>query len=149
MRMKAVLSLLGLLLLAGCITPATTPPPSDLTPVQGVLGAAERSEGLTGTFRFRVLGTGWQRGWFYLNSQPDYRDQRCLTIALNPFLARQLQAGYGSNLDAAFTGKTVRVTGTAKRVTIRFMNRDGSPSEKYYFQTHVGITDLAQLQVLP
>ncbi len=145
--MRAVVALLGLLLLAGCTTPATTP--ADHTPAQAILGAAENPAGLSGIFKLTVLGTGWQGRSYFLNSQADYRDQRCLTIAFPPPAVKKLADRFGDDLDGAFKGKTIRVTGTAKRVTIWFLNPDGSRSDKYYYQTHVNVMNPLQVEVLP
>lgn len=151
MRLQ-LLAVLGLLCLAGCVTtqetPASAPAPARVTPVQAIMAAAENPGGLSGVFRLQVKGAGWQQGTFYLNSEADYRDQRCLTIALSPSVARELQTRFGTDLATAFVGKTIEVSGTAQRVTVWFMN-NGVRTEKYYYQTHVPVRDLAQLVVVP
>jgi hypothetical protein len=94
-----------------------------------------------------VRGAGRQNGWLYLNSETDYRDQRNLTIALPPKAARELEAQLGDDPVIAMKGKTIRVTGTAQRTTIWFLE-NGKRSNSYYYQTHVRLMDLSQIRIL-
>ena len=147
MRYSAVLIIL-IGLVAGCATAPTTTT-AELTPFQAILSAAERpEEGVTGVFRMEVRGGGRQDDFLYLNSEADYRDQRCLTLALPQSAALALEHKLGGDPTVALKGKTLRVTGTAKRTTIGFRN-NGVMTDKYYYQTHVLITDPSQISIVP
>jgi hypothetical protein len=84
----------------------------------------------------------------YLNSEGDYRDQRCLTVALTPPVAQALEAALGADPVVALRGKSVRVVGTAQRVTVWFYS-NGRRTDKYYYQTQIQIGDISQISVLP
>ena len=145
MRYSAILLIL-IGLVAGCATAPTTT--AELTPFQAILSAAERpEEGVTGVFRMEVRGGGRQDDFLYLNSETDYRDQRCLTLALPQSAALALEHKLGGDPVVALKGKTLRVTGTAKRTTIVF--RSNGVAAGYYYQTHVLITDSAQISIVP
>ncbi len=133
-------------LLAGCATASA--PTTDLTPVQAVLGAAERPEGVTGTFRLEVRGAGRQDDFLFLDSEADYRDQRCLVITLPKRVALDLQRQVGGDPAVVMKGKTIRVTGTAERVKIVFV-ANAVMTDKYYYQTQVRLSDVSQLVIVP
>jgi len=125
-----------------------SPQPVELTPIQAILAAAEKEEGVTGVFRFEVKGAGRQGGLLYLRSETDYRDQRCLTLALMPPAAQALEAALGQDPVVAMKGKSIRATGTAQRITIWFFS-NGIRTDKYYYQTQIRIRDISQVRILP
>ncbi|PZR76954.1 MAG: hypothetical protein DLM73_01025 [Chthoniobacterales bacterium] len=128
---------------AGCVRTTT-----DLTPIQAIVAAAERPEGVTATFQMEVRRGDREDGTLYLNSEEDYRDQRCLTIALTGDVASELERKVGGDPALALKGKKIRVTGTAKRKTVWFYFMKVK-SDKYYYQTHVQITDASQISIVP
>lgn len=91
-----------------------------------------------------VRAVGSQGAMVYLNSELDYRDPRCLTIALTPAAAAQLRETLGPDLRAALIGREIRVRGRAERKTVHF-TAGGMPTGKYYYQTHVDVDDAAQI----
>jgi hypothetical protein len=120
-----------------------------IQPAQAVQLAAEAApSGVPGVFAVQVQATGTRGDFTYLNSQPDYRDQRNLTIAIAPAAARQLEAELGSHPRVALRGKRILVDGVAERTRIHFF-ADGKRTEKFYYQTHVRVTDPAQITVQP
>jgi len=133
-------------LFAGCTT--TPAPTTDLTPTQAILVAAQQPEGVTGTFKMEVQSGGRHDDSLYLNSETDYRDQRCLVIALPKDAALDLERMVGGDPVVILKGKTVRVTGTAKRTTIWFIS-NGVKTDKYYYQTQVRLTDASQISIVP
>jgi hypothetical protein len=136
--MRYALILSSGLLLMGAAAPSAS---YNIFPEQAVMNAAAVApDGVKGVFELPVRATGRQGGWFYLNSQQDYRDPRNLTIAIPGAMADALAQRFGAELDQYLTGKTIAVRGEAKRVKIHFL-ADGRPTEKYYYQTHVRLTD--------
>lgn len=141
--MKLFLILLALTLsLAACVTN------EHISPSAAVLSAAASApNSVHGIFEVTVKGTGTQDGIVYLNSEEDYRDQRNLTVAINSEAYKQLAMQLGADPQVALKGKRLLVNGNARRVTVNFM-LEGKPSGKYYFQTHVNVTNSSQIQVV-
>lgn len=111
-----------------------------------MMAAEAAPEGVTGTFVMTVRGSGRQHNRTFLNSQSDYRDQRCLTIALSPVAAQQLALRLGQPAEVALAGKDISVRGVAVRTKI-YLYANGNATEKYYYQTHVNVTDADQITV--
>jgi len=148
MRMAAVM--LAVLLLLGCATapPAVVQPVTWIDASQAVqLAAAAAPSGVVGTFALQVQATGTDNGFTYLNSQNDYRDQRNLSVALTPEAAVDLARRLDGDLSDLLPGKRILVSGEARRVTIYF-TAGGQRTEKYYYQTHVTVSDASQIKVL-
>ena len=97
-------------------------------------------------FALTVKGTG-RTDKVHLNSETDYRDPRNLSIAVLPAAAAQLEEILGSPPEIALRGKRILVSGTARRTRIDFVV-DDKPTGKYYYQTHVRVTDASQIQIL-
>lgn len=130
------------LTLAGCATS------SAFSPQHAVMKAAAAPEsGVAGTFAFTVKAVGRQSGMVFLNSESDYRDQRCLTVAMSEALAAELSRRLGAKVDEYLVGKKITVRGTARRVRIGFF-ADGRPTDKYYYQTHVLVASSDQLSIV-
>ncbi|MGY1531546.1 hypothetical protein [Luteimonas sp. A649] len=89
-----------------------------------------------------------QSNYTYLNSELDYRDQRNLSIEITTFAARELEAQLGAHPLAALKGKRILVQGAAIRTKIVFF-ADGRPTDKYYYQTHVRVSDARQITIQP
>jgi hypothetical protein len=164
-----ILTALGALCLTGCsaatfhqplpvlVRPAAAamPTPSEavaagdrrFTSVDAVIAAAGASgAGVRGVFAMNVRRAEPVGPRFFLNSEADYRDQRSLAIAITPWALPGLRARYGGDLRRAFMGKDVRVFGFARRERIDFTVH-GRPTGKYYYQTHVAVTDARQVEV--
>ena len=143
---------LSLALLTGCATTQHTVGSSAdannlITPEIAIMQAANAApDGVPGTFFMLVQGTGSGEDRYFLNSQPDYRNQRNLTIVLSPQAHRQLVERFGGDPLVALTGKEVVVRGTAIRTRIDFF-ANGRPTNKYYYQTRVQVTDAEQISV--
>jgi len=137
------------LLVVCCIALATSAcAPNLITPRQTIETAADAAPaGVTGVFDMQVRATGEQDGNASLNSEVDYRDQRNLTIELAPDVVAALQARYGIASVGYFSGKHIHVTGEARRVTVWFFS-DGKQTDKYYYQTHVRVTDVNQIEIV-
>lgn len=120
-----------------------------LTPRVAIEGAASDPEGgFAGTFTFVVKRVEAAQGKVFLNSEEDYRDQRCLTVVLPPDLMARFVAECKLEGASALKGRTLVVQGKARRVRISFLS-GGRPTDKYYYQTHVRVNDLDQLDLQP
>ena len=140
--------LLSLSLVACTSTPVKESPVKTISPVQAIMSAAETApHGVSGVFEMHIKSTGRQRGVIYLNSETDYRDQRCLTLAIHPTVVPGFVQKYGEDPDIYLKNKMVHVSGEAQRVKIWF-NSNGKRTEKYYYQTHVLVKNESQIEVL-
>jgi hypothetical protein len=149
--MKNILSAFVLsALLSGCAAPTKTSYVAPvIEPPQAVILAADAAPaGVGGTFLLEVRGSGRQDGNIYLNSEQDYRDQRCLTIAVLPDAANELRKKYNEDVDSALKGRRIVVKGVARRVKIAFF-ADGHVTDKYYYQTQVNVSDAGQIELQP
>lgn len=114
-----------------------------------VIALSEKNapNGVKGTFKLPIKASGAQGKVVYLNTELDYRDRRNITVALHPKLIGVFSETYGSAPDAYLINKTIEVTGEAKRAKIRFFSK-GKPTDKYYFQTHIRVHSLNQINIL-
>jgi len=103
-------------------------------------------KGLKGEFLLTIKNSGKQSSNIYLNTQEDYRDRRNISITLLPSFQQAFNAKYRTDLRRFYENKTVRVKGEAKRVKIWFYTQ-GKQAEKYYFQTHIIVSDLNQITI--
>ena len=152
---RAVVAGAALFGLAACAPSANgigraSPPLVRLTPEQAVMNAAEVApQGVSGLFEMTVRGSGIaDAGRLYLNSQPDYRDPRNMSVVLTPAMQAQLRERFGADPAEFLDGKRIAVRGTARRVRIAFI-ANGRPTEKYYYQTHLMLEQPSDLSVAP
>lgn len=141
------------LMLAGCSVTRNQPSTGQFVSASDTMdiirNAAESApKGVKGEYLLSIKGTGKQGPVVYLNTELDYRDQRNVTVALHPNIIPQLKSQYGVTPEAFFTGKTILVKGHAQRVRIDFLDATQKPSEKYYFQTHIRISNIAQIEII-
>lgn len=149
---KTLLAMMAAALLAGCATQAPAPV-STLSDTMMIIrqAAAAAPAGIPGHFRLVIRAAGRRDGKVYLNTQPDYRDPRNVTIAMPQAVAQQ---AFGTTepqqLQQLLSGKTLAVSGVAFRTTIVFNCDDkalGQPT-KYYYQTHIRVSTAQQLTAL-
>lgn len=142
----------ALALLGGCASShpplqETGPADSVIAPRQAVFMAADAApEPVEGIFAMEVQATGVRSGQTYLNSERDYRDQRNLTIAITPRATQQLAQRLDADPREALKGKGILLRGAAVRTKIHFF-ANGRMTDKYYYQTHVNVTDAEQITV--
>jgi len=110
--------------------------------------AAVAPEGVAGVFEMPVRATGREPGRLFLNSEHDYRDQRCLTIVVSPEVERQLAVRLGDDVERRLMGSMIAVRGTARRVRIDFIGTDGQPTGKYYYRTNLQLRSADDLTVV-
>lgn len=122
--------------------------PNVIAPATAVLAAADMApRGYPGRFGFTVIEGATVGELEFLNSQRDYRDPRNLSVKIGGAALRALEKRHGTPLHQALKGKAIEVDGVAMRTRIAFY-ANGRMTDKYYFQTHVAVTDPAQLEVL-
>jgi hypothetical protein len=146
-----VLIISGLLALSSCQLSSSRSPAAGaqvIAPALAVMAAADAApRGYPGTFGFTVMRADMVGPRLFLNSYPDYRDQRNLSVAIDFRILPALRDRYGKDLKAAFLNHEIRVVGIARRTRIDFTT-DGRPTGKYYFQTHVAVTDPDQISIV-
>lgn len=120
---------------------------SVLTPQQAITAAASNEDGVTGVFGFEVKNANFSDGKLWLNSEEDYRDQRCLAVAIEGVHVKMLAAEFGGDPVEFLSGKQVEVSGTARRRKIVFLH-DRKFTGLYYFQTQLELQSVNDLKVL-
>ena len=121
------------------------------TPAQAIplaIGAYENGgRALPGVFQMEVQATGRGDGNIYLNSMPDFRDPRCLTVRFGTEAQAAFRKRYGVDPDVYYKGKTVTVVGGARRVRISIFSASLT-AESHYFQTQIDILDPDQIRTI-
>ena len=110
--------------------------------IQRAIGAG--GNGTPGVFAVEVQGTGRDTWNVYANSLADYRDPASLTVRFAKPAAQVLAAKHGQPLDALLRGKRIVVAGYVRRERIAY-RANGVETGKYYYQTHLWVTDPGQL----
>lgn len=150
--MRALLFSLLVFSLSGCTSQSLTAASPEHTTLSDTMemrriAARQYPESSSGTFTLNVVATGSQRDAVFLNTEADYRDPRNITIALPGSLVREFTERHNERPEAYFKGKTLNVSGELKQVEILFL-KDGRPSGKYYYQTHVRPGSLDDIRIV-
>ncbi len=122
----------------------------EIAPAEAIMRAADAAtakKGVRAVFAMPVRRAQKVGKLFFLNSEADYRDQRNLSIEIGKDAYRVLRQRFGKDLSKVFVGQNVRVYGLARRVRIGF-GINGRPTRLYYYQTHVFVSDPAQIEVV-
>ena len=137
------------LILVSAILQAPASPPAEMGPREAIFAAADAAPiAISGVFVMRVRAGGRDRGRAFLNSELDYRDQRNLTVRIEPEALAQFEADLGMAPEHFFLGKLIRVRGPARRERIDFVERGGRRTDLYYYQTQVRVSRPDQIEVL-
>ena len=149
-RKTACVVLLCALVLAGCSSQPTQPTErTDIIDV--IVRAAENPRGVDADVEFVIVGvgegSGYEAGRWFLNSEPNYRDFRSLNIIIHPRVVQALREAEGVEYASDLLGRRVRVQGQAFRVQINF-SCQGRVTEAHYFQTHLPVARLRQIEFL-
>ncbi len=119
-----------------------------VTAYDAVMLAADAAPKMVpGIFIIRVQASARIDGELFLNSELDYRDPRCLSIRIRPDALPGLQARYGPDVGDALSDEVILVRGYARQVRIDFIER-GMPTGKFYYQTHVVVTDASRVETM-
>lgn len=90
-----------------------------LSPAQAVSQAAAASpKPVRAVFQFRVENAAKARDGYYLDSEKNFRSPSNLGIAIRASAMPALTKKYGADLKAAFVGKTVKIIGQVRRVSV-------------------------------
>ena len=143
MRQGMMLALL-LICMSGCASVAHNDR-GWIEPTEAIRAANDDPQyGVRGHFVMTVKAIGGQHDRTFLNSELDYRDQRNLTIVMRTSLVPEVERRLGVSLKE-LKNRRIVVLGTGRRVRIIFLDGNGQPSGKYYFQTHVTVTSATQI----
>jgi len=90
-----------------------------LSPAQAISRAAQASpKPVRALFQFKVASAAKSRDGFYLDSEKDFRSPGNLGVAIKASAVPGLTKKYGADLKAAFVGKTIKLIGEVRRLTV-------------------------------
>lgn len=90
-----------------------------LSPAQAISRAAAASPGpVRAVFQFKVANAAKSRGGFYLDSETNFRSRSNLGIVIRASAMPGLTKKYGTDLKSALVGKTIKVIGQARRLSV-------------------------------
>ena len=90
-----------------------------LSPAQAISRAAQASpKPVRALFQFKVASAAKSRDGFYLDSEKDFRSAGNLGVAIKASAVPGLTKKYGADLKAAFVGKTIKLIGEVRRLTV-------------------------------
>jgi hypothetical protein len=145
---KFVFGIVPMVVISWADIPSSHAATNAIEPMEAIERAAAVPDvGITSTFILTVKRTDKVGHQYFLDSEPDYRDQRNLSIAVSQEAANDLQKQLGTPFGTALKGKQILVMGTAKRVKIAF-EVHGQPTGKFYYQTHVVVDKASQIKIL-
>jgi hypothetical protein len=106
------------------------------SPAQAIAKAAAASpKPVRALFQFKVQNAAKSRGGYYLDSEKDFRSAANLGVSIRASAMPGLTKKYGGDLKAAFMGKTVKVIGQVRRVSV---GKNGSAAATQVEVTHAG-----------
>jgi hypothetical protein len=107
-----------------------------LMPAQAVSRAATASpKPVRALFQLKVANAAKSRDGYYLDSAKDFHSAANLGIAIRASAMAGLTKKYGADLKAAFLGKTIKVIGQVRRISV---GKNGSATATQVEVTHAG-----------
>ena len=129
------IALFACLLLAATAAAARQELPT-LSPAQAISRAASASpKPLRALFQLKVQNAAKSRGGYYLDSEKDFHSAANLGVAIRASAMPGLTKKYGADLKTAFVGKTIKLIGQVRRVSV---GKKGSASATQVEVTHAG-----------
>jgi len=108
-----------------------------LSPAQAISQAAAASpKPVRALFQFKVQNAAKSRDGFYLDSESNFRSPANLGVTIRASAMPGLTKKYGSDLKAAFVGKTVKVIGQVRQVSVGAKGRAAKTTQVEV--THAG-----------
>jgi hypothetical protein len=90
-----------------------------LTAAQAISRAAAASpKPVRAVFEFKVANAAKSRGGYYLDSESNFRSPSNLGIVIRSSAMPGLTKKYGADLKSALLGKTIKVIGQVRRISI-------------------------------
>jgi len=151
MKNKVIQLFLITILVSGCTstehTAQTTPQTyKGLTARDAIeLSESAAPRNAPGVFSVFIKASGNVNKLIYLNTELDYRDRRNVSIVLLPEFQKAFLKKYGISAEEMLMNKNIKVNSFATRTKIVFSYR-GQPTSKYYFQTHIPVRHLKQIE---
>ena len=107
-----------------------------LTPPQAISRAAAASpKPVRALFQFRVESAAKTSRGYYLDSEKNFRSASNLGVAIRASAMPGLTKKYGADLKAAFVGKTVKIIGEVRRLSV---GKNRSATATQVEVTHAG-----------
>jgi hypothetical protein len=107
-----------------------------LTPAQAISRAAAASpKPVRALFQFKVENAAKSHDGFYLDSEKNFRSASNLGVTIRASAMPGLTQKFGPDLKAAFVGKTVKVIGQVRRVSV---GKNRSATATQVEVTHAG-----------
>jgi hypothetical protein len=107
-----------------------------LSPAQAISRAASASpKPLRALFQLKVQNAAKSRGGYYLDSEKDFHSAANLGVAIRASAMPGLTRKYGADLKTAFVGKTIKLIGQVRRVSL---GKSGSATATQVEVTHAG-----------
>ena len=108
-----------------------------LSPAQAISQAAAASpKPVRALFQFKVQNAAKSRDGFYLDSESNFRSPANLGVTIRASAMPGLTKKYGSDLKAAFVGKTVKLIGQVRQVSVSGKERAATAAQVEV--THAG-----------
>ena len=128
-------ALFALVLLAVPATAARQQLPT-LSAAEAISRAATASpKPVRALFQFKVQNAAKSRGGYYLDSEKDYHSAANLSVTIRASAMPGLTRKYGDDLKSAFVGKTIKLIGQVRRVSV---GKKGSATATQVEVTHAG-----------
>ena len=128
-------ALFACLLLAATAAAARQELPT-LSPAQAISRAASASpKPVRALFQLKVQNAAKSRGGYYLDSEKDFHSAANLGVAIRASAMPGLTKKYGADLKTAFVGKTIKLIGQVRRVSV---GKSGSATATQVEVTHAG-----------
>jgi hypothetical protein len=115
---------------------AARQPLDTLTPAQAISRAAAASpKPVRALFQFKVENAAKMSSGYYLDSEKNFRSPKNLGIAIRSSAMPGLTKKYGADLKSAFVGKTVKIIGEVRRLSV---GKNRSATAAQVEVTHAG-----------
>lgn len=149
--LKKLVILLLLLGMTACATQGRmSAAKNTMSPREVVMAAADAAvhkKAFRAEVDMVVKAVGESRGMVFLNSEKDYRDQRCLSVVIAPKAQTKFREKHGEPPHSFFQGKRILVHGPAQRVKINISDDANKATGDYYYQTHLLVKHVDQISV--
>jgi hypothetical protein len=107
-----------------------------LSPAQAITQAATAApKPVRALFQFKVANAAKSRGGYYLDSDRNFRSASNLGVVIRSSAMAGLTSKYGDDLKAALVGKTIKIIGQVKRVSV---GKNGRATATQVEITHAG-----------